>query len=732
MTTFFENELNQRQNEALLVFDKPLLILAGAGSGKTRTITYKIAYLIKELEFTPQNILALTFTNKAAEEMKNRVSSLLKGDKSLTRGMWVSTFHSFCARLLRREAHHLGYDNNFTIYDTSDSKSLVKDILKSVVMPYGVSASDVYFNISKRKNSPYPKAEDFINDFYKDKLWHVFKEYEKRLFEQNAMDFDNLILKTIELLATKKEVLDYYSNIFRYILIDEFQDTNDSQYELIRLLSKTHNNITIVGDDDQSIYAFRGAKYKNLIQFTEDFENTQIIRLEQNYRSTKSILQAANSVIEKNKSRLGKTLWCDNTPHDESIKIMEAYDEREEGKLVVSSLKDALKKGNDVGIFFRVNSQSRVFEDVLIQNGLKGQYELIGGFKFYERREIKDIIGYLNFIVNPKDNLSLKRIINIPKRGIGEKSVSEIESIASELNLPLYNGVKYAIDNDILAKGVTSKLKSFTELIDTLAQEKDNFPPNEFIKRLIKKCDYITYISGDEDFEERAGNIDEFIKGVEERLDDEPGLSLEEIMHRFALVNDTDTKPAEKIRIFLMTVHNAKGLEFDTVYITGLEEGMLPHFRSLDTAEEIEEERRLFYVAITRAKKNLYISYANSRKKFGSNYIMNKKSRFIDELDADVVENASIYGGFRKQIPVNIKKTFAGKISHDDTLEKKPYALSADEVNPGEILYHEKYGEGKVLEVNGSGYNALIRIDFEEGIKQFILKFANLRKKEQM
>ena len=395
MTTYFDNMLNERQKEALLIFDKPLLILAGAGSGKTRTVTYKIAYLIKELGFNPLNILALTFTNKAAEEMKNRVANLLGEKKTLTRGMWVSTFHSFCARLLRREAHHLGYGNNFTIYDTADSKRLVKDILKKVVMPYGVQAADVYYNISKRKNSPHPKAEDFINDFFKDKLWYVYKEYEKRLFEQNAMDFDNLILKTIELLSTKEDVLEHYSDIFRYILIDEFQDTNDSQYELIRLLSKNHNNITIVGDDDQSIYAFRGARYKNLIQFTEDFEDCIIIRLEQNYRSTKTILSAANSVIERNKSRLGKTLWCEADVNDQSVKLIEAYDEREEGKLVVSSLKDQLKKGHNIGIFFRVNSQSKTFEDVLKQHKLN--YQLIGGFKFYDRKEIKDIVAYLCF-----------------------------------------------------------------------------------------------------------------------------------------------------------------------------------------------------------------------------------------------------------------------------------------------------------------------------------------------
>lgn len=725
----YREVLNDRQFEAMQITDKPVLVLAGAGSGKTRVITYKLAYLIKNMGLAPWQILALTFTNKAADEMKTRVSGILNREESFIRKMWVSTFHSSCARILRYEGQKLGLDNNFTIYDTDDSKKLIKDIMKSLSVSISKTPAEILQAISWRKNKPYPEPSDFVNSDYQEKLLDIWQEYEKRLMAQNAIDFDNIILKAIELFAHHPDTLKHYQNIFQYILVDEFQDTNDAQYELIRLINGERHSITVVGDDDQSVYGFRGAQVANVSRFVNDFTHCEVVRLEQNYRSTQVILKAANSVIDKNSGRIGKTLWTENHEGDK-IELLQAEDERMEGQLVVDNIRNHFSPDSSYAIFYRMNFQSRVFEELLKQSRI--QYQIFGTVKFYERREIKDTLAYLYLLVNERDDTNLLRIINVPRRGIGDKTIQEIIHLSNELLLPLYSTIKYAVTNNMLSVKIAQKMKEFTGLIDELRSRMESISPYDLVDAVLQKTGYLDYLQKEEDGEERKSNVTAFMNGVTEhirRYGDEA--DIRNFLNEISLYTDIDNLDKNNAKVYLMTVHNAKGLEFDKVYITGLEENIFPHFRSANDRKDLEEERRLFYVALTRAKKNVMLSHTQARTQYGS-YFYNPPSRFLNELDSEVVEyylpNKKNSGSLTK--PVKGKASFKEKLTGLNILESKGFTpLTAQDIELGDILRHDTFGEGEVTYKKSENQIDMIKLRFSKSSeKVFILKFTKLTK----
>ena len=649
--------LNEPQREAVFQTEGPLLILAGAGSGKTRVLTHRIAYLIEEQGVNPWNILAITFTNKAAGEMRDRVDQLVGfGSESI----WVSTFHSMCVRILRRHIELLGYDTNFTIYDTDDQKTLMKDVCKLLEIDTKRFRERALMSaVSQAKNELITPEEFRLNaggDFAQRKIADVYEEYEKQLRANNALDFDDLLFKTVQLFQTQKDVLEYYQERFRYMMVDEYQDTNTVQFELIRLLAAKYRNLCVVGDDDQSIYKFRGANIKNILNFEKVFEDAKVIKLEQNYRSTQNILNAANAVISNNVGRKAKTLWTDN---DEGDKIRfrqfdTAYDEAE---FIVDDIREQVDRGNgtynDNAILYRTNAQSRIFEEKFVTANIP--YKIVGGINFYARREIKDLLCYLKTIDNGKDDLAVRRVINVPKRGIGLTSINRVQDYAAAYDIGFYDALLSADAIPNIGRGL-SKLESFVALIEHFKVDAKDMTLSDLMQEILDVTGYIDSLmaEGPEEAEARIENIDELrskIATYEETCEEnnEPA-TLNGFLEEVALVADIDSLDEDTDYVVLMTLHSAKGLEFSHVYLAGLEDGIFPSYMTItaDSPEELEEERRLCYVGITRAEEELTLTCARRRMIRGETQY-NKISRFLKEIPMELLSVQAVFSRKKRQ-----------------------------------------------------------------------------------
>lgn len=721
--------LNKEQQQAVQHTEGPLLILAGAGSGKTKVLTVRIAHLLAQ-GVNPYEILAITFTNKAAKEMKSRVEGLV-GD--VANRIWLSTFHSFCAKFLRFELDNfLGYNSNFTIYDTSDSQAVIKAALKALNLDdkyYPVGAMIAAISDAKNKLL---FASDFrkqARDFYQQKVADVYEYYERELRKNNALDFDDLLLVAVKLLQSNEAVLDKYSKRFRYVMIDEYQDTNHAQYLLAKLLASHWKNIAVVGDADQSIYAWRGADIQNILDFEKDYPNCTSIKLEQNYRSTKIILDAANAVIENNEGRPKKNLWTDKT-EGAKIQHFTAQSEHEEAAFIG----DTIAKKHDIhgvpygdmAILYRTNAQSRVLEEALIKRALP--YIMVGGTKFYDRKEIKDVLAYLRVLYNPFDDLSLLRIINVPKRSIGATTVAKLQDYARANGTSLFMTLTQLHLVDTIKGKTKEKLEEFGILIFTLVAEMEDKTVLDILESILDRTGYLAQLeeSTDPQDQARAENIGELLSVAKDFQDTNPTGTVEDFLEQVALVNDVDSFEQEESKVTLMTLHAAKGLEFPIVFLGGLEEGLFPHSRTLMNPEEIEEERRLAYVGITRAEKELYISNATTRTVFGrtSSYL---PSRFIDEIPEELVDGLRA----KRKVPDDIKRHVPQHMSVTSRPVTKP--IVRNEViadwKVGDTAIHSKWGNGKVINVAGEGAGMKLTIEFPtQGVRVVMAKFAPVKK----
>ena len=721
--------LNKEQQQAVQHTEGPLLILAGAGSGKTKVLTVRIAHLLAQ-GVNPYEILAITFTNKAAKEMKSRVEGLV-GD--VANRIWLSTFHSFCAKFLRFELDNfLGYNSNFTIYDTSDSQAVIKAALKALNLDdkyYPVGAMIAAISDAKNKLL---FASDFrkqARDFYQQKVADVYEYYERELRKNNALDFDDLLLVAVKLLQSNEAVLDKYSKRFRYVMIDEYQDTNHAQYLLAKLLASHWKNIAVVGDADQSIYAWRGADIQNILDFEKDYPNCTSIKLEQNYRSTKIILDAANAVIENNEGRPQKNLWTDKT-EGAKIQHFTAQSEHEEAAFIG----DTIAKKHDIhgvpygdmAILYRTNAQSRVLEEALIKRALP--YIMVGGTKFYDRKEIKDVLAYLRVLYNPFDDLSLLRIINVPKRSIGATTVAKLQDYARANGTSLFMTLTQLHLVDSIKGKTKEKLEEFGILIFTLVAEMEDRTVLDILESILDRTGYLAQLeeSTDPQDQARAENIGELLSVAKDFQDTNPSGTVEDFLEQVALVNDVDSFEQEESKVTLMTLHAAKGLEFPIVFLGGLEEGLFPHSRTLMNPEEIEEERRLAYVGITRAEKELYISNATTRTVFGrtSSYL---PSRFIDEIPEELVAGLRA----KRKVPDDIKRHVPQHMSVTSRPVTKP--IVRNEViadwKIGDTAIHSKWGNGKVINVAGEGAGMKLTIEFPtQGVRVVMAKFAPVKK----
>ena len=721
--------LNKEQQQAVQHTEGPLLILAGAGSGKTKVLTVRIAHLLAQ-GVNPYEILAITFTNKAAKEMKIRVEGLV-GD--VANRIWLSTFHSFCAKFLRFELDNfLGYNSNFTIYDTSDSQAVIKAALKALNLDdkyYPVGAMIAAISDAKNKLL---FASDFrkqARDFYQQKVADVYEYYERELRKNNALDFDDLLLVAVKLLQSNEAVLDKYSKRFRYVMIDEYQDTNHAQYLLAKLLASHWKNIAVVGDADQSIYAWRGADIQNILDFEKDYPNCTSIKLEQNYRSTKIILDAANAVIENNEGRPKKNLWTDKT-EGAKIQHFTAQSEHEEAAFIG----DTIAKKHDIhgvpygdmAILYRTNAQSRVLEEALIKRALP--YTMVGGTKFYDRKEIKDVLAYLRVLYNPFDDLSLLRIINVPKRSIGATTVAKLQDYARANGTSLFMTLTQLHLVDSIKGKTKEKLEEFGILIFTLVAEMEDRTVLDILESILDRTGYLAQLeeSTDPQDQARAENIGELLSVAKDFQDTNPSGTVEDFLEQVALVNDVDSFEQEESKVTLMTLHAAKGLEFPIVFLGGLEEGLFPHSRTLMNPEEIEEERRLAYVGITRAEKELYISNATTRTVFGrtSSYL---PSRFIDEIPEELVDGLRA----KRKVPDDIKRHVPQHMSVTSRPVTKP--IVRNEViadwKIGDTAIHSKWGNGKVINVAGEGAGMKLTIEFPtQGVRVVMAKFAPVKK----
>ena len=692
-------ELNEKQKEAVLYNDGPLLIIAGAGAGKTKTLTTKIAYLIEEKKVSPYSILAITFTNKAAKEMKDRLFLTLGSEvKKLT----VSTFHSFGLKLLRENYERLGYDRNFVIMDSDDSLTVVKKIIKDMGYdPKIYNPKAIRNKISSCKNeriSPEEYDKFAVSD-YERVIQEVYKKYEDKLYKNNSVDFDDLLLLPIRLFKKYPEVLERYQDLYKYILIDEYQDTNEAQYILTKLLSEKYRNITCVGDDSQSIYSFRGANYKNILNFEKDYKDAKVILLEQNYRSTSTILDAANSVIKNNKQKKDKNLWTARGV-GEKIQYYRAYNEKDETGFVVHKINELINKGidyKDIAVLYRTNAQSRVLEEEMLKENLP--YRIIGSINFYSRKEIKDLLAYLRLIHNSRDNVSLLRVINTPKRGIGLKTIENLTEKADQEETSIYEAIS------------SGKELEFKNLIERLKEVSQNITLTELIDKVLDASGLKQELEseGTLEAEVRLENLEEF-KSITKNFEEQEGLvSLEEFLLETSLVSDVEEYRNDPNRISLMTVHSVKGLEFKEVFVVGLEEGIFPHMNSLMESSDVEEERRLMYVAITRAKDHLYLVNARRRTLFGKEQI-NPVSRFLSEIPTSLLD---IKGEEEKK---EEKKLEVGEMFREEDVD---YQV-------GDFVYHETFGTGKVVEVT----NTLVSVAFKHphGIKKLMKNHKKLSK----
>lgn len=732
--------LNDRQKEAVLCTEGPLLILAGAGSGKTRVLTHRIAYLIEECGVNPWNILAITFTNKAAGEMRERVDQIVEFGSD---AVWVSTFHSTCVRILRRYIDYLGYDTNFTIYDADDQKTVMKSVIRSMDLDPKIYKEKTFLNVISHAKDELISPEEFLlnaGEDYKMKLFgRAYLEYQKALKKNNALDFDDLIVKTVELFRAHPDILDRYQERFRYIMIDEYQDTNTAQFQFVRLLAEKYQNLCVVGDDDQSIYKFRGANIGNILNFEQVFPEAKVIKLEQNYRSTGNILNAANAVIANNKGRKSKRLWTEKED-GEGIYFRQFHNGFEEAEYIAEQIRKSVRQSDsryqDHAVLYRTNAQSRLFEEQFIRNNIP--YRLIGGINFYGRKEIKDILAYLKTIDNAVDDLAVKRIINIPKRGIGQTTQDKVQEFADTHEMSFFEVLANAEGVPQLGRSV-SKLKNFALLIQSFRAKAEELSVTELIEDILEVTGYKKELEaeGTDEAKARLENIDELITkaaSFEENYEEEkPPLSafLEEV----ALVADIDSMEDDENRVLLMTFHSAKGLEFPYVYLAGLEDGLFPSYMSIaadDPEAEIEEERRLCYVGITRAMKKLTMTAARMRMIRGENQF-NQVSRFMKEVPEEYLQRGC---EVRKEKTVELPKTESW-MERKKTFREKPKAVQqftvtkADslEYTVGDRVQHIKFGKGTVAEITEGGRDYEVAVDFDGcGRKKMFASFAKLKK----
>lgn len=727
------DRLNDRQKEAVLYKNGPLLVLAGAGSGKTSVLTSSIAFKIKEESVDPRNILAITFTNKAANEMKDRISKLLGLDVSY---LWIGTFHSICARILRMNIDKIGYSSNFTIYDTQDQRTLIRDIIKDLGYKDDINprlAQSIISNAKNRSLDP----EDFLKmNFYMqnaDEIAEIFKIYEKKKFEYNALDFDDLIEKVLELFSKDKEVLNYYQNKFDYIFVDEFQDTNNSQYELIKFIAGKNQNVVAVGDADQSIYSFRGADIRNILNFEKDFPGTKIIKLEQNYRSTTKILKTANELIANNLERKEKNLWTDNGDGADVI-YKETSVESEESQFVIDTIRNLLAEGykeSDIVILYRTNAQSRPFEEALLKNLVA--YKVIGGLKFYDRKEIKDLIAYLNILVNSKDDVSLKRIINEPKRGIGDKSIENIENIANSHGISMLDLITDSNFSVLLTDRLRNLSDKFYKPLEDIFKNVDKYQIVDLINEVLDKTGYLRTLEKSLLVEDRAriDNINEFISSAADYQETNPDDTLRDYLENLSLLSDIDKTEENLESVSLMTMHQAKGLEYPVVFIVGLDEGLFPSKRSLDEGN-LEEERRLFYVGITRAEEKLFMTSSQVRRNYGK-VTYYKPSRFIDEIKGLIKKESN-----KEYIAYN-SKSYERAMNEDYmrekarqsvlNLNKKSFKKDDSTYQVGDTIEHSKWGRGMVVQVKESSEGNELVIAFDKkGLKKLNQDYAPIKK----
>ncbi|MCM3570215.1 DNA helicase PcrA [Neobacillus mesonae] len=741
------NGLNPEQQKAVKATDGPLLIMAGAGSGKTRVLTHRIAYLIVEKRVNPYNILAITFTNKAAREMKERIAKMMGG---VSEEIWISTFHSMCVRILRRDIDRIGFNRNFTILDTTDQQSVIKGILKDKnIDPKKFDPRAILGTISSAKNELVDPEEyaKMSGGYYEQTVSDVYEEYQKRLRKNQALDFDDLIMKTIQLFQRVPEVLEYYQRKFQYIHVDEYQDTNRAQYMLVKLLANRFQNLCVVGDSDQSIYRWRGADIANILSFEKDYPNATVILLEQNYRSTKRILLAANKVIEHNFNRKAKNLWTEN-PEGNKIVYYRADSEQSEAQFVAGKIKELGRdkyKLSDIAILYRTNAQSRVMEEVLLKSNI--EYQIVGGTKFYDRKEIKDMLAYLRLISNPDDDISLQRIINVPKRGIGSTSLDKITNFAAIHDLSIYQALD-SIELMGLSPKITKAAREFRDLINNYTRMQEYLSVTELVEEVLEKTGYTEMLKAEKSLEaqSRLENLEEFLsvtKNFEEVNEDK---SLVAFLTDLALVADIDSMDDEEEKaesVVLMTLHSAKGLEFPVVFLIGMEEGVFPHNRSLTEEAEMEEERRLAYVGITRAEQNLYLTNAQMRTLFGRTN-MNPASRFISEIPEDLIEgveaerkspfgsrpfgrtDSSSFGTSRTT------RSSAGSPAAPRKPVMRPVSTGGEGVDwkVGDKAQHGKWGVGTVVSVKGEGESTELDIAFPSpvGVKRLLAKFAPIQK----
>ena len=769
--------LNDKQYEAVVNTEGPCLVIAGAGSGKTKVLTHKIAYLIGEKGAKPWDILAITFTNKAANEMKERIANLVGDD---AKDIWMGTFHSICVRILRRFIDRIGFDSSFIIFDTSDQRTLVKNCMKDLAIDDKLfNDRSVLSEISNAKNEmlePEQYTARANSDFRKEKIATVYELYQKRLKENNAIDFDDIINYTIKILMENPDVLEYYSNKFKYVLVDEYQDTNKAQFTLVTLLASKNGNITVVGDNDQGIYSFRGADISNILNFERDFPGTKIIKLEQNYRCTGNILKAANSVIKNNEVKYKKELWTQNEEGN-LPKVYQADNEYDEATYIVTEIehlkREEYYKYSDFAILYRMNTQSRAIEDILRRENVP--YKIVGGLKFYERKEIKDIIAYLRLIQNSADNLSLKRIINEPKRGIGKTSLDKVEAIAEQNGTSMYEVIKHADQYGLNRVFLNSR--EFVNVIEELKDKKDELVISELIKTTLKKTGYTKALEDENtiEAENRIENLEEFLTVAIEFEEEYAENSLSQFLEGITLSSDIDNVEEDEDSVTLMTLHSAKGLEFPVVFLVGMEEGIFPGYKSISEPKELEEERRLCYVGITRAKEHLYLTCSKQRTIFGSTSY-NPVSRFLKEIPEDLLEgykeafgeednnknqmfkdsnytwtygskdngNIKTYkigekesvgvGAFAKSNTTNNSTNtgFAFRTAESflSNLGKKTTSnnqVDLSKYEAGVRVYHKKFGEGTINKVEPEGEDLKVDINFDKvGHKRLMAKYANL------
>ena len=717
MIDFNFPNLNDKQRQAVYKTDGPVLILAGAGSGKTTVLINRIAYLIGKKGAYPSQILAITFTNKAANELKTRLCDMLNSDGEL---VWASTFHSLCIRILRRDIEKLGYSSSFNIFDRPDQLTVVKECLKSLNLDDKMfPPKAILNNISRAKDelmTPDDFEKAFSGDFRLMKVAQVYKLYQERLKSYNSLDFDDIIMLTVKLFEQEPEVLNFYQNRFKYIMVDEYQDTNMAQYRLVSLLSGLYRNLCVVGDDDQSIYKFRGANIENILSFEKQYSDATVIKLEENYRSTQNILDAANNVIKNNMGRKGKNLWT-GKGKGEKIKLIRAQNEHDEGQQISDVISDLTVNGgyvySDMAVLYRTNAQSRVLENMLIRNAIP--YKVLGGLRFFDRKEIKDIIAYMKLINNPSDNVSLKRIINEPKRKIGKKSVEDAEKLSAQQNISMFEVCERSSGNT----------KMFADMINKI-KEKD-LGVSSMIEEILDKTGYLQALIAENTVEAktRIENIKELVTdAVEYEKTEEEEHTLAGYLEKISLIADVDNYDETQDVVVLMTLHSAKGLEFPVVFLSGMEEGLFPGYQSILSNDELEEERRLCYVGITRAKQRLYISYAFSRSIYGSTSY-NQPSRFLAEIPSELTE-----GGTVVSTP-SFDKVFREKTAehHTVNLSEKRVNNNSFEYKTGQRVRHPKFGDGTVLKATAVGNDTHLEVMFDTvGTKNLMAAYARLKK----